>query len=399
MLLWILFAILTAGVIGAISRSLLRGEVEASDGSASIAVYRDQMKEIEREVARGVSTSEEAEAVRIELSRRMLRAADARLDDATADGGDGTRRGRIVALGAAAGVPVLAIAAYLAIGSPSLPSLPHAERVAAADAAKKSVEDLVGLVEQRLRADPNDGQGWNVIAPVYLRQQRYTDAMRAFGNALRLLGENEARLAGFAEAAVLANDGIVVPAARKAYERLQQINPDRPEPAFWLALGKQQDGDTAGAITLLDALLAKAPSDAPWRALVEERLAALRGGADATAAGPQKRSEAEHETQPSRADAVADAQGPSASDMEAAAKMSPTDRAKMIEDMVQRLATRLEGNGKDLEGWQRLAKAYKVLGRDAEARAALARARANFPGDEQAVRRLDDLARELGLGS
>lgn len=393
MLLWIVFAVLTAAVIGALSHALLRSNaVEPADKEASLAVYRDQLGEVDRDLARGLSTPEEAAAVRTELARRMLRAAEEAPHEEVA-AVRSAARGRFVAVAISVMVPLAGLAVYLASGSPDLPGQPYAERLAGNKSAK-SVDELVGLVEARLAAKPDDGEGWSVIAPVYLRQGRYADAMRAYANALRVLGESESRLAGFAEAAVLANDGIVVPPARKAYARLAELAPDRPEPQFWLALAKEQDGDTKGALAELEHMLANAPPDAPWRGVVEERISALRNPGKPAPQQPAAPTSGDAATA-----AATPPPGPSASDVAAAAQMTQDERAKMIETMVGRLAERLEGNGKDLEGWQRLARAYKVLGRDADARAAIAKARTNFNGDAQATQTLDALAKELGLGS
>ena len=71
----------------------------------------------------------------------------------------------------------------------------------------------------------------------------------------------------------------------------------------------------------------------------------------------------------------------------------------MIAAMVDGLAARLKINGKDLQGWSRLVNAYAVLGRKTDAVAALADARKNFTGDEQALGKLAALAKSLGLGS
>jgi cytochrome c-type biogenesis protein CcmH len=203
------------------------------------------------------------------------------------------------------------------------------------------------------------------------------------------LGETPERLLGLAEATVLANKGAVTAAARAAFEKMQKLAPDRPEPRFWLAHAREQDGDLKGAAAAYRTLLTAAPANAPWTAGVREQLAdverRLAGGAPDTTSRPAP---------PSRI-----ARGPTAADVKAAETMTPADRMRMIEGMVDGLAARLKENGKDLEGWMKLVRAYKVLGRDPAALTAIADARKALAGDAKALGAIDELARSLGLGS
>jgi cytochrome c-type biogenesis protein CcmH len=287
-------------------------------------------------------------------------------------------------------VPLLAIALYLKVGSPGLPARPFEARLSV-PTEKATVDELVAKVEARLRANPGDGQGWDVLAPVYMVHGRHQDAAHAYARAISLLGETPKRLAGLAEANVLASDGVVNETARLAYERLRQQDPSRPEPRFWLAIADEQEGKLDAAAAAYKALLDSGPADAPWRAMVEERLTELqaqRGGAakpsgEAVATGAQS--------------SGVPAAGPQAEDIEAASKMTPGERSAMVEGMVGRLAERLKSDGKDLAGWLRLVRAYVVLGRQDEAREALKTARGSFPGEAAALADLDQLAKELGL--
>ena len=421
MLLWIGFAVLTAGVIAVLARPLL-GPVDLSpqQQSADLAVYRDQLRAIDTESEQGVLDPSEAEAARTELARRLLRAAEEVQAAATnheseaqpaqyQDGGAKPRSlmSKPLVIAIATLVPLISIAIYLVVGSPALPGLPFAERVAQGK-QERSITDLIGLVEARLREHPDDGRGWEVLGPVYMKQQRFDDAARAYANSLRINGESPERLAGFAEALVLANNGIVVADARKAYQRLLTLAPDQPESRFWLALAKEQDGDLAGGIADLEVMLKSAPDDAPWRSLVETKLGEMKtalsgGGAQsAPAPGSTKEAAATPSGSPQKTPAPAGPQsrpGPGAAEMAAAAQMSHEERSAFIAKMVEGLAARLAADGKDLEGWKRLARAYKVMGRETDAIKALADARRAFEGDRPALEDLDALARDLGIGS
>jgi cytochrome c-type biogenesis protein CcmH len=244
-----------------------------------------------------------------------------------------------------------------------------------------------------------------------MKQQRYDDAARAYANSIRLNGETPDRVAGFAEALVLTNNGLIVPDARRAYQRLLKIAPDRPEPRFWLALAKEQDGDLAGGIADLDGMLKSAPGDAPWRSLVEGKLnemrTALAGGGEAKVPSTAGKAIANSDAQAggvgsdSGQGAVTQAgpRGPRAADVAAVQQMSPEERSAFIAQMVEGLAARLAKNGNDLEGWKRLARAYKVMGRHEDAAKALSDARRAMADDGAALKALDALAKDLGIGT
>lgn len=380
MLLWLFFALLTAATLVAVLRPLARsagtGDTAAAGDPGTVAVYRDQLEEIERERARGILDSAETEAARIEIARRLLAAAEAPAAPATGTPA-GLARKLAVPIGAFA--PVLALAFYLVYGAPGMPAQPFAARTQEA-LQNAQVAQLVAKVETRLRDAPEDGKGWEVIAPVYFKLGRFRDAQNAYLQAGRLLGESVPRLGGFAEASIFAADGIVTEEARRAYARILELEPGRIEARFWLALAREQDGDLAGAKAEYEALVAAAPAEAPWRASVQERARALA----LRLANPPARP---------------DAPGPSQDDVAAAERMSSADRQRMIEGMVEGLARRLKTDGRDLQGWLRLVRAYGVLQRTDEARAALAEARKVFAGDESAIKELAQLAASMGLGS
>ena len=383
MVLWIGLAVMSAAVVAALLSPLLRrGEPDdrVPAGDATL-IYRDQLREIDREHAGGQLGEAEYRAARAEIARRLFAAEAARASPASHASRSSARA---VAGVLAIGIPTAAIALYLLYGSPGLPAQPFAARLKAPIATAR-VDELIRAVEARLREHPEDGQGWDVIAPVYLKQGRFRDAADAFSRAARLLGDSAKRLAGFAEATVLENDGIVTEPARLAYEKVARLEPARPEPRFWLALAKEQDGALAAALADYDALIKSAGEDAPWVGLVIERRDAVRKRLAGTPGAAK--------------DAARNTPGPSAADIAAADKLSPEDRQRMIEGMVSGLAERLRRDGRDLAGWQRLIRAYAAMGRKTEAIAALGDARRNFQGEAPSLQTLGDLARSLGLES
>lgn len=283
MLIWLVFAVLTAAVIYFVVRPLLRNHEQTprSSALADLAVYRDQLSEIDADVDRGAIGTVEAEAARAEVSRKILQLTENTGGNPAA--GEMHSDGKYAApatvsnklpLVLAAGVPLSAAFIYLALGAPHLPDQPYAPRFQQ-DINTATAANLLARVEAALRKNPEDGQGWDVIAPFYFRAGRYVDAADAYRKAIQLLGESVPRLIGYVKASILANNGIVTEELRVISDRLLTKAPDRAEPRFWLALAKEQDGDVSGARKAYQDLLATATGDEPWRETVEKRLNGL----------------------------------------------------------------------------------------------------------------------------
>jgi cytochrome c-type biogenesis protein CcmH len=394
-LLWVILACLTAIALLVLLRPLASAAAkDPAPDAFDAAVYRDQLGEIESDRARGLIGETEAEAARLEIARRLLRAdSKERVSDRTAK----SSGAKIAAtIGVALTLPLLALGLYLVYGSPRLPDQPLAARLED-PASDKNLEALVARVEARLREHPEEGEGWEVIAPVYMGWRRYSDAAEAYTQAIRLLGPSAKRLSGQGQALVLANNGVVTEDARRALERATELDPNLVEPRILLAIAKEQDGQFAAAVADWRALLAKETGDQPWREMVEKRIAADEAhlAGKPVLSGPTAEAE---KTGPTKTSPQGQG-GPSAEDMATAQTMSPADRQAMIERMVQGLAARLEQQGDDLPGWLKLVRAYSVLDRKDDAVKALQRAKSQFSGNSQALEQLDALAAELGLKS
>jgi cytochrome c-type biogenesis protein CcmH len=384
-LLWVIFAVLTALVLYALLRPLAHGRAsEESRAAFNATVYRDQLGEVESDRECGLIGKGDAEAARIEIARRLL-ATDT--EEQSIKLSPTHPPTKALAVGLAVALPLLALGLYLVYGSPRLPDQPLKARLED-PASDKNLEVLLARVEARLREHPEEGEGWEVIAPVYMAWRRYTDAAEAYRQSIQLLGESPKRLSGYGQALVLANDGVVSEDARAALERAIALDPNLIEPRLVLIIAKEQDGKVAAAADAWRALLATAPVDAPWRKLAEQRLAED----EAKLAGKPVPG------QPGGAPEGSPL-GPSPDDVAAAQKMNPADRKAMIETMVQRLADRLTQNGDDLAGWLKLVRAYTVLDRKGDALKTLERAKTQFSGNSEALHQLDALAAELGLKS
>jgi cytochrome c-type biogenesis protein CcmH len=365
MTLWFVFALMTVAASFAVLWPLRHRDHPPSGGSEA-AVYRDQLAEIDRDVASGLIGSSEADAARVEISRRLLAAADTRRDPPVASSNLKWRRSAVVAL---VGLPVLAIAIYLPVGSPQLGDFRLAQRDRTPVAAQP-LDSLVAQVEAHLEKEPTDGRGWSVLAPVLGRLGRYDEAIRAYRSSITYNGDSAERRADLGEAITSAAGGIVTAEAKAEFERAIALKADSAKANYFLGLAAEQDGLSSEAASIWRAMLAKAPPDAPWRPLVRAALARV-GGSGAPALSD---------------DAMA-----------AAKEMNGTDRDAMIHGMVERLAARLKQNGNDIDGWLRLVRAYMVMGDRDKARGALTEARQAVANDAERLRQLNDGLKNLGL--
>jgi cytochrome c-type biogenesis protein CcmH len=366
MTLWFVFALMTVAAIFAVLWPLGRAGGRQREGS-EVAVYRDQLAEIERDLAAGLIAAPEAEAARVEIGRRLLAAASS---EPAPDGQSSLKWRRAAAVLALVGLPLVAIGVYASLGSPRLHDFPLAQRDRAPGMAQ-SLENMVTQVEQHLEKHPTDGRGWNVLAPVLQRLGRYDDAVRAYRNSLSYNGESAERRSDLGEALSAAAGGVVTAEAKAEFERAHALSADEPKANYFLGLAAEQDGRKDDAASIWRALLARAPTDAPWRPLVQSSLARVGGGGGAPALSDET--------------------------IAAAKDMGEGDRGAMIRAMVERLANRLKQNGDDVDGWLRLVRAYVVMGERDKARGALSDAREAVANDAERLRQLNEGLKNLGL--
>jgi len=389
MFFFLFFVVMTSAAILAILWPLGRREGRARAAS-SLEIYRDQLSEVEADLGAGLIAPEEAVAARAEISRRLLAADHA--PDQPLDRARHTRIARrVTAILALVLLPLASVALYFDLGSPQAIDQPLAGRSVNAQETD-SLRSLVSKVEAHLDKNPNEGQGWNVLAPALMRLGRYDDAVRAYGRVIALLGENASRRADLGEAMVSAANGVVTDDAKRQFESARALDASEPKANFFLALAARQDGRPQEAIAIWQKMLRDAPGGAPWVALVKRALAqsgANQAGAEKSGADASDRAKPD--------DAGALTPGPTAGEVAAAANLSAAERAEMIKSMVARLAARLKEQPGDGEGWLRLVRAYSVMGERDKARAALDEARKALVDSAEALTKLNAEAARLGL--
>jgi cytochrome c-type biogenesis protein CcmH len=279
----IIMAVLALAAAGLVAWPTLRTRSRLHARSEfDTAVYRDQLAEIERDAARGVIGAEESEAARIEVSRRLL-AADAAGD--VSDGAEDPRAsfGRRVTFVLALALPICALATYFALGTPGLPSQPFAERTPAAPPAGPTKADLfklAAMIEQRLKATPDELGSWEILSTLYVRLGRPEDAHKAHRRARTLAGGDAAAMArisvDYGEALMASAGGQVTQAARAAFARALDAMPKHPAARYYSGLAALQGGDARGALSVWVPLRSEAPKDAPWAALLDRRIARIK---------------------------------------------------------------------------------------------------------------------------
>ncbi|MEM6382491.1 MAG: c-type cytochrome biogenesis protein CcmI [Pseudomonadota bacterium] len=380
-MIWIAFALLTALAAIAVLVPFARGRTvgakpeadEEVGGGSDAEVYKDQLAEIDRDKARGILSETEAEAARIEISRRLLKAADAGSENSSRAGRAGIWHGRLVLMIAFVAVPVGALSLYNWLGAPGLPDRPLAERLEA-NTDQQDAAILIARVEDAVRQNPDDLRGWSILAPIYSRQGQFAQARNAYAQLLRLRGNDPALLTDLGEVIVIESQGLVTQEAMNRFEAALEIDPIFPKARYYRALGMIQDGNHDEARAALLSLQRDGGPDAPWAQSVAGLLADLDAGN--VAGRPQV---------------------PSPESAAAIANLPEAQRREAIEGMVEGLAARLADQPDDLAGWSQLIRSYMALERPAQARIALERALDVFATDNPARLRLLTIAEETGL--
>ncbi|MBY3276150.1 c-type cytochrome biogenesis protein CcmI [Rhizobium laguerreae] len=394
MLFWILVAVMTAALAVILLYPLLRGAKAAENIRAGeAAVYRDQLRELDRDLNGGLITPEEADYARAEIGRRLIAVSA----DEPAETPKPPRHHRFTEAVVLLVLPVLGLSLYLTTGRPDLPSQPLEARL---ENPGNDVAVLITKAERHLAEKPDDGKGWDVLAPIYFRTLRVNDAQLAYRNAIRLLGPSPVRLDGLAETLMAVSDGVVTEEARQVLEQSLTLESDNPRARFYIALSMEQAGRPNEARQAFEALAKQSPADAPWLPLVNEHIAmngGAKSGADPAAPGVNPAAPGADPAAPGGDPAAPG--NPTQQDVAAAETMSAGDRQQMIRGMVESLDAKLREEPNNFEGWVRLVRSYAVLNDKDRAAGALKRGLAAFPPPGEQGRQLLALARELGVAT
>ena len=365
-MIWLVFALLTGVAVFSILWPLSRPWPQPREDAADVAFYRAQIVEIDAELSRGALDPQQAESAKALAARRLLAAAP---DEVAV--GDTPRLRKIAAALALVLIPAVALGLYQKIGNPELPDMPLAARLQS-QPVTTDIAVAVAKIEAHIDAHPDDGQAYEVVAPVYLRMGRFDDAVRARGLALKLLGPTPERYVRYAEALSYAADGLVSPEAEIQIDQALKLDPKFMEARYFQGLAAAQHDEKEAARKIWSDMMAELPEGSKVKAAVAEKIAML--DAPDTVEPPSS--------------AAQQAQAPAA---------RPDPQQEMINAMVARLAQRLATKGGDADEWMRLIRAYKVLNESDKAEGALADARKALASDASGQGKLTELAQELGL--
>lgn len=354
MLFWIAAAGLTAASAFVLARPLLKRSAPlAARADYDLEVYRHQLAELEREQERGLISPQQAASAKAEIGRRMLAvsAAQEKTQKDKAQTGKGAGNNKLAAIAVIAMLPLGALAVYLPLGQPDLPARPYALRDLDKErnAPPESVLTAVAKLKEELAANPDNLQGWTILARAMARMGEWQEAAAAFKQVVRLAPDDIDVKAAYAETLVNVAGGKIGPDALKILREVQAAAPKDPRALYYLALARSQDGDLKGALEDWRTLVAATPADAPWLPVVKSRIeeTASKLGLDIASVMPQPL--------------------PAAEPASASPEQEAAERQKLIDGMVRQLETKLAANPDDVDGWVRLARSYRVLGQNDKA--------------------------------
>ncbi len=419
MILWIVLTSMTALAAVIVATPFIRRFERRRLGSGDVAVYRDQLKEVENELRLGQLEPGQADSAKAEIKRRLL-TADA-LDEPALPGISSAEK-TVAAIGVSATVVLGSIALFaltanleppataLTAPAPPLPVTGEAPGSAATATARPQtpratpgkaatanalppVEEMIQRLVARLQRNPKDVEGWRTLGWSYYSTDHFTEAAVAYARAIELNPKVAAYHSARADALAKAENGLVTPDAKAAVEEALRLDPKDGLARFLAGLAKQQAGDTAQAFTEWNELLKNlSPNDA-WGSDLTKRIAEFMPPAGRDNIDPPASAMAETPAP----GATRDERGPKPEDIRRAELLPPSDRTAMIRAMVESLANRLAQSPRDADGWIKLIRSRTVLGDTDAANQALERALKIFSDDPTERARIAAAAEQLGL--
>ena len=354
-----------------IVRSILQPQtIDISAASKDLALYKDQLREVDSDLARGVLSETESESARLEISRRIL-AADKRAQMETLANPAPSIINKLLAAFVILTVLTGSLGIYANLGEPNLPDRPLVARLAAAQEARAqrlSQEDaevqvpdekinipedylkLVKRLREAIKKRPNDEQGLRLLALHEFRIGKYRAARKAHTRIMKVVGDKVTAkdYIDFAEVMIFATNGYVSPEAEITLSQALKLKPNDGRTRYYSGLAMAQNGRADVAYRLWEGLLKEGPQDAAWIPLIKSQIDDV-----ARLAGINM------SNQP--------LPGPTTDQINAASEMTKEDRKKMIRGMVAGLGERLATNGGTMNEWARLIRALGVLGETARA--------------------------------
>jgi cytochrome c-type biogenesis protein CcmH len=359
--IWLVIPLLRSSKSGGVSSDRLNTEI-----------HRDQLHALETDLARGVISQQDFEATRDELQLRLLDDTESfdALPQTTVDSFWTSRR---TALAIGLSTPILALGIYMQLGTPAA-----IDPVAAAKVNDQQVQQMVETLAAKLKANPDNPKGWAMLARSYKVMGRFDDAEQAFIKAGDLVNTDPDLLVDYADLLAVRADNNIEGKPLELINKALSINPKHPMGLMMSGVAAYRRSEFKTAVAQWEKLLAELEPGSPDAQQVEADI----NNAREKAGLPNANSTSETGKLPPV---------PAG----AAGGMTP----EMINQMVERLASRLKDNPNDLEGWVKLARAYKVQGRLPEAEQAYIKAGKMVDGDADLLTQFADLLATRANGS
>lgn len=400
---WAAAGLLVAGIAATLLRAMTRARADSrAPVEFDLAVYRDQLTEIERDIARGTLPADEGARLRTEIQRRLLDADRASRAAAPA-GKAGSGRGMAVLIVVAL---LAGVGGYWHLGAPGYPDLPLAQRLAMSEEiranrpsqaeaeaqmppvpAREDIDpsflDLMTQLRQAVQDRPDDLRGLELLARNEAAMGNMAAATAAQKAIIAVKGADATAEdhAAEAELMIMAAGGYVSPEAEQALVRALEADPRNGTARYYTGTMFAQVGRFDRTFILWNRLLQESPPDAPWVAPIREQITDIAARAGVNYTLPP----------------AASSRGPTGADIEAAGEMTPEDRQAMIEGMVEQLGARLAQEGGPAEDWARLITSLAQIGRMDQARAIYAEAQQRFAGRTVELSGLRQVAVEAGV--
>lgn len=331
-------------------------------------LYKARLAEIEQDQEMGRLDAASVTAVKNEEARKLIRLER---DAAQLTTSLSPRTRSAILTSALFFVPVFTIGFYVLVSGNS-PNTSIVAQEASPSSPELSISEIIKDAEKRLAENPSDAKGWILIAPIYLRIGRITDAVSAYRKALLYSAREPKLLSALGEALVIQSDGSVSDEAQALFGEVLEFEPQNVQAGYYIGLASAQNGQTEEARSTWQAIVDRATGDEPWLPRLKNNIAMLTG-ADSLSRTPELDERA----------------------VEDASELSASERSEMISQMVASLANRLEDNPDDIVGWERLVRSYMVLGRKEDALSSIAKARSNFPNNLEFIQKLEKIEASL----
>jgi cytochrome c-type biogenesis protein CcmH len=278
---WLVCALLIAVALAFVLPPLLQGSDTKADKSgqkeANIAVYRDQISELETDLANGIVSREQFDQDRDDIERRLL-------DDVSSSSAvfskplKPAKEGRTAVYAVALGLPILAVAFYLRIGNPyAAPTLATASVPATAPSAngefsQQRIEANVASLAKRLEQNPGDSDGWSMLARSYTSLGKYEEASAAYAKATALRSEDADLWADYAFALAMASEQKLQGKPLELIKKALHLDPENPKALQLAGSAAFEAHDYKRAIEYWQKLLAKVPANSEVADSLTERI-------------------------------------------------------------------------------------------------------------------------------